>query len=236
MLLYDGGVIGDLDRPSPYGAWGDRYDGQDAAAYVAGLEEARASYRLVLDEAWENPTRTCGCRCTRPCTGRCTGSPAPSTGSRPGSPPGPGLAPEPGHHLARSGAPTAPGELHHRQRHAGRGAGARHLGRGLRRRRRGASGAARRPRGVGAALPELPPLERDPRARGRAGRLVAQRPGSIRPDRAPRAGSHSSTRTQPPWLHVGDGVHAGPASPTPYAATRSAAPGAGRARHAPSSA
>lgn len=55
MLLYDGGVIGDLDRPSPNGAWGDQYDGQDAAAYVAGLEEARASYRLLLDEAWQVP-------------------------------------------------------------------------------------------------------------------------------------------------------------------------------------
>ena len=51
MLLYDGGVIGDLDRPSPNGAWGDQYDGQDAAAYVSGLEEAAASYRLLLDQA-----------------------------------------------------------------------------------------------------------------------------------------------------------------------------------------
>lgn len=55
MLLYDGGVIGDLDRPRSNGAWGDRYAGQHADALVSGLDDARASYEHLLDLAWRQP-------------------------------------------------------------------------------------------------------------------------------------------------------------------------------------
>lgn len=55
MLLYDGGVIGDLDRQDVNGAYGDRYAGLHADALVKGLERARASYRLLLDAAWRQP-------------------------------------------------------------------------------------------------------------------------------------------------------------------------------------
>ncbi|MEO6512514.1 MAG: hypothetical protein ABIO16_16060 [Nocardioides sp.] len=55
MLLYDDGLIGDLDRPPGNGAWADIYDGQDAAALVTGLQDARATYRLLLDQAWRQP-------------------------------------------------------------------------------------------------------------------------------------------------------------------------------------